>query len=513
MHLFKFYRLRLFGVFFVCVLFSSLYAQQYRINSVSYDIKGLTREYALAKTVPVDTERLFPDRESLEHYLADILVQLKNQRVLEEAHILPSFGDKGIDDVIPVDIRISTKDTWNVIALPYPKYDSNSGFIFKIKIKDYNFFGSMRTLSGDISYEYKQEKTQPHTLGASVSFDIPFKAGLLDSNWTNSFDTSYTIGNPAPHFGYTTGIDFILPLHKIVSFNFGFSQGIKYNPDYRTDKDAFYLTENGYISFPVILAKTEKHGNISWTPSASLNYNWDPRDLKKSYSGLSRDDLIGPDLNVRHGISVGRTDWVGNYRKGYSAALSQALDYDTVFKSYTTRYSFSGEYYNAFKYAGFASRLYFFKTFGDTSEEGGRIRGVRDAYIKTDSALLLNIDVPIKVWQTDWRALGLPEWTKWLDFEMQISPFLDIAIGNNINAGTYYNIKDGWYAAGLEIIGFPNKMRSIQGRISFGLDGVRFAEKAGKKIGFVNKVVNKLFHTAWRTGSWYELSIGIGLHY
>ena len=183
---------RRFFLIALCLLsFSLLCAQEYRIDTVTYNIKGLTREYALSKAVPIDTTRIFPDRSALETYLENILIQLKNQRVLEEASVSPSFGTETEDGLIPVSVLVSTKDTWNIIALPYPKYDSNSGFVFKLKIKDYNFFGTMRTLSGDISYEYAEDENHPHRIGAAVSFDIPFKLGLSDSNWTNNIDTSY----------------------------------------------------------------------------------------------------------------------------------------------------------------------------------------------------------------------------------------------------------------------------------------------------------------------------------
>ena len=56
-------------------------------------------------------------------------------------------------------------------------------------------------------------------------------------------------------------------------------------------------------------------------------------------------------------------------------------------------------------------------------------------------------------------------------------------------------------------------MRSIQGRISFGIDTVRFAQKLGENISFIDTAVKKFFTTDWRKEEWYELSIGIGLHY
>ena len=514
MNSYRLHTVACFFVFFFLILTSAV-SEQYRIRSVTYEITGLTRKYPLSQAVKIDTNRIFEDKAEFEAYLQDKLVQLKNQRILEEAYIFPSYGEEDETGLIPVDLLITTKDTWNIIGLPYPKYDSNSGLIFKIKIKDYNFFGTMRTLNADLFYQYKTEegKAPKHKIGSGFSFNFPFKLGLLHSNWSNSFDINYTIGENVPAFDFTTGVGFSMPIHKLMSLIFGFSQAVKYTPDYHIYGDALYLTESAYVNFPVTLAKMEKWEDIVWVPAASLSWNWDPTDITARWDGISYTDLKGPDITIGHSLSTGRVDWIRNYREGYSANISQSLSYDIYSNTYSTSFSVSGEYYHAFKYAGFASRLYIFKNFGSQSEEGSRIRGVRDTYIKTDSALLLNIDVPIRVLQTDWVGWGAPSWMRWFDFEMQLSPFIDIALGNNDAAHRNYNPKDGWYAAGLEIIGFPNKMRSIQGRISFGIDTVRFAQKAGKRIGFIQKVTDKLFTTDWRTGSWYELSIGIGLHY
>lgn len=503
-----------FFAFFFLILTSAV-SEQYRIRSVVYEITGITRKYPLSQAVKIDTNRIFNNRAEFEAYLQDKLVQLKNQRILEEAYIFPSYGEENETGIIPVDLLIKTKDTWNIIGLPYPKYNSNTGFVFKLKIKDYNFFGTMRTLNGELSYEYKMEegKASKHKIGGGISFDIPFKFRSLHSNWENSLNLNYTIGEKAPAFDFTTGVGFSLPIHKLMSLNFGVSQAIKYNPDYQIYGDALYLTESTYVNFPITLAKMEKWGDIVWVPAASLSWNWDPTDITTRWDGISYTDLKGPDITIGHSLSMGRVDWIHNYRRGYSANMSQSLSYDIYSSTYSTSFSVSGEYYRAFKYAGFASRLYVFKNFGSKSEEGSRIRGIRDAYIKTDSALLLNIDVPIKVLQTDWVGWGAPSWMIWLDFEMQLSPFIDIALGNNEAAHRNYNPKDGWYAAGLEIIGFPNKMRSIQGRISFGVDTVRFAQEAGKYIRSIDTAVKKIFTTDWRKEEWYELSIGIGLHY
>ena len=503
-----------FFVFFLVVLTSAV-SEQYRIRSVIYEITGMTRKYPLSQAVKIDTKRIFENRAEFEAYLQDKLVQLKNQRILEEAYIFPSYGEEDEAGIVPVDLLIKTKDTWNIIGLPYPKYDSNSGFVFKLKIKDYNFFGTMRTLDGELSYEYKTEdgKTPKHKIGGGISFDIPFKIGPLHSNWSNSLSLNYAIGENAPVFDFTTGVGFGMSIHKLMSLNFGFSQAVNYNPEYQADHDAFYLTESAYLNFPVTLAQIEKIGNITWVPSASVSWNWDPTEITARWDGITHSDLKGPDITVGNSLGTGRVDWIGNFRRGYSINISQAFSYDTSSNTHTTSISLSGQYFHTFKYIGFTSRLYVFKNFGSTSEEGSRIRGVRDAYIKTDSAILLNIDVPIKLLQTDWIGWGAPRWMRFFDFEMQLSPFIDIALGNNKATGRNYHPKDGWYASGLEIIGFPNKMRSIQGRISFGIDAVRCAQKAGEHIGFIDTAVKNLFSLDWRKKEWYELSIGIGLHY
>ena len=130
----------------------------------------------------------------------------------------------------------------------------------------------------------------------------------------------------------------------------------------------------------------------------------------------------------------------------------------------------------------------------------------------------LNIDLPIKVVQTDWvnffNYFGLNwNWTRLFDFELQLSPFFDMSLCKNVKTGTQYLIEDGFYSCGLEMLVFPNKMKSIVGRVSLGVDAVKTLDKIGNKISFVDKVTNRVFNTEWRSGSMWELFIGIGLFY
>ena len=75
-------------------------------------------------------------------------------------------------------------------------------------------------------------------------------------------------------------------------------------------------------------------------------------------------------------------------------------------------------------------------------------------------------------------------------------------------AQSRYNFRDGWYSLGLEVLGYPTGMRSIQGRLSTGFDMVQLAEKIGGK-----EWASSVWNTDWRNNPLYEIDIGIGLFY
>ena len=89
----------------------------------------------------------------------------------------------------------------------------------------------------------------------------------------------------------------------------------------------------------------------------------------------------------------------------------------------------------------------------------------------------------------------MPSWFSIFDFEMHIVPFIDLAL---YGADDYclLHLDDGFYSAGLEVIVYPEKMRSIQVRASAGLD-----------------LAARLLEQDWRDKKGLEIEIGIGLHY
>ena len=76
-------------------------------------------------------------------------------------------------------------------------------------------------------------------------------------------------------------------------------------------------------------------------------------------------------------------------------------------------------------------------------------------YVKLNqfgSLISVNIDFPIRVFSTRFEKNRV---LRKLNFEVQVSPFIDFAFVNNKATGTSFSVKDGFYAGGMEVIVFP----------------------------------------------------------
>ncbi|HBD68163.1 MAG TPA: hypothetical protein DC014_02700, partial [Treponema sp.] len=89
----------------------------------------------------------------------------------------------------------------------------------------------------------------------------------------------------------------------------------------------------------------------------------------------------------------------------------------------------------------------------------------------------------------------------YLDFELLISPFIDIALTNNTATGRTFYWKDGFYNAGIEVLVHPASWKSYVVRASFGVDVGR-------------AVLSRFIDTSWRHDvSKWELFIGLSTAY
>ena len=488
-----------------------------KIEKIEYKIVGLTKRYPLKLAVPIDQTTIFETEETYLQYLDAIRLKLNNLRTLETSSVESEYIEIQ-DGMALAKITISTKDTWNIIALPFPKFDSNTGFIAKLKGKDYNFIGSMQVLNVDISYILDNSGKSSGDLGTSFSF--PFKAGPLDAIYrleallnvqkqNASFDLNNTIEFCYPtrfidiYFGYYQGFYLNRPRDE----NQGKKQDIENteNEDEKDRKpvyDKYFLYTKFFAYTPITLYKFEYAGKLVYTPYISFYGNW-------AFGKLNERKKKGISITFSHSLSLSRIDWKNNFREGFSLNLENSYSYNFFLKdkpeievSSTLR-----GYYSFVDRIGIYAQLdafYFFAK--EMSQRAGKnLRGILNKRIKTDVGFTLNVDVPIKITSFDFEKISGVEWTRFFGFEWFISFFFDLGLVHDMQTNRYFHPADGWYAGGMEMILYPHKMRSIYFRISLGFDLSELKNVKGiNKIGGLAKRDDEAIS---------EIFIGIGLHY
>ena len=513
---------KLFFIFhFSFFIFHFSFSERYQISDVTYTLEK-TREQDLRRVVPINTDKIFESKEDLDSYLADLQQRLMNTRAFDTVEIETS-DDTDENEITQISLHISAQDTKSLLILPYPKYDSNSGLIFKIKLKDVNFLGTMNTLNFGVFAGLKEDietGDQNLTFGAEFDYRYPFQAGPFICSWNNSFEFEYTRGLDVLEFWTGTGFTFELPFSR-VSFVLDISEQANQDLEYDEYGDTQYFTSGVMLSVPVKLIDIENWGYVLWTPFIDGKISYD-----KDGISAQNDDLASPVISAGQSLSTARINWHGNFRSGVSAKLGHSVGYDFMQDEIEPRVYGELQLFKAFAYAGINSRFTAFLTKSNRGEVGELIRGVLDEQLylnsthkslKTPSALVLNLDLPIHLVTTDWN-LWLDtlfgedswfsrtfSWTGKFNFEMQASPFVDIALTKNEITGRLFSPKDGWYTGGLEILVFPERWKGIVMRASVGLDLGRalIAKKAPEKIDL-----------SWREHvKKYEIYAGIGLHY
>ena len=120
--------------FFITFLFLVFcifgYSQSYIINSVNYEITGKTKSEYLENNLNIEINKKFETENDFQNYIDEIKQKLDNLRVIESYEILTEVI---LEENYFVNLIIKTVDTKNFIALPYPKYDTNEGFVAKLK--------------------------------------------------------------------------------------------------------------------------------------------------------------------------------------------------------------------------------------------------------------------------------------------------------------------------------------------------------------------------------------------
>ncbi len=463
-------------------------ASGFRLDAVDYEIEGMTRLFALELAADAEIGRTFETREELDAYAEEIRQRLANQRQLESVAVEVSVDESGSPASASFLIRV--KDSWNIIALPQPKYDSNSGLQLNVKARDYNFLGTFQKLSVDVIYEDDLAGTRTVELYSNVT--VPFMAaGLV---WNASFTQSlgWVLGDASGSaYSAELGLGVSIPLGEL-SLGLSTAQGVSLNEldsDGTRFDDFWYLRNSFNASLGAALLKDlGLLRTVSWNAYSGLGGSWRP-------GGDVGDERRGPTWNLGAGLSGGGSDWIGNFRKGVTASLSTPWSYNLWSGAWSGRLEVSANAYLPVGVIGPSGRVRAFTILTGASDAaaGGDVRGILNARVSADAAAFLNLDLPLRALEFDPAAWFGKPWMRFFGFELQASPFLDAALTD---------LSGAWLGTGMELLVFPRAARSLIGRVSVGVDPVSVIEN------------RSLTAPSPRDGAKaYEIFIGLDTHY
>lgn len=510
----------------------------YQITEVNYNIKGNIRQYPLSQAVPIDTTCVFFSEGALLSYIDDLEKKFINVRAIQSVQIALKYGECSADSIVPVTLTIAVTASWNFIVVPYPSFDSNSGFQVKLKLQDFNFVGTLQPLKANIVYQ--ATKTGHTIFSSSVNFALPFKIRMFNVMWRNSVDIVYA-PKEVPKISLTSGLEASVAVNKRMSVTFGFSPELMIND--RTSREAasalnntsflqqgmhgtvqtglntaedterrplrvlghlyprdrYYFKTTYYVRSPITITEMNRFGALVWTPSLSITGN-------AAFDGIQAEELKSWVFGWGHTLSLSHVDWVLNFRKGLALSVSNTYAYRFYRKQemnigFTTAVA---GYYPFINRVGIYGRMqFFYRLFGKTSTEAGdALRGILNKRVDTDTAFAFNLDIPIRLISLDFQAITGVDWTRFFNCDIQLVPFFDMALTHDKKTKRYYHLADGWYAGGMEVLVYPEKMRSIYIRASLGIDLSELKNLSGRK------------GRATRDGqSITEIFIGIGVHY
>ena len=355
-------------VSFFFLVFNVFSSEGYRISYVNYDIEGCgakvfgrTQEYSLEHYVVIDTKKVFATEEELNLYVADLEVRLGNLRAFDTINIEVIKIKETEEGICNVQLNIFVKDSFHLFAIPGPKYNSNTGVTFKLKIKDTNFLGSLDTMSSGIYFTIptKESDATHAEFGFDFSFDYPFKAGMFDASWLNDLSFSYTIGDTMPEWDVNSGLRLELPFDK-TKLVMEVDQAIVNNFDYEEFGDNLYFEDALKFSAPLTLTEFKKFGNLYYTPYTELSVCWDFNGISKENSALS-----SPVLTIGHQLSFGRVDWDQNLRTGINFYVDNSYTYNFQRKRF---YPYIQTEFQGYKKFDIFKDSHFLRNFGIASD-------------------------------------------------------------------------------------------------------------------------------------------------
>ena len=468
----------------------------YVIRSVDFQSQGRTRDFVLMTIIDPYRKMIgssFPDRASLDAFVADKARLLSSRRVLASAtpsyQLEPATGG-GFD----VALRFATVDSMNVIGLPYGTYDSNNGLLLSLRGRDYDFLGSAQPL--ELNLNYQKSPSGVDSYGGQLDFVAPFQAwgavwdfgfseaGQFWTDGTGSSITSASITYNLPSLGFPASVTG--------------TQGFSYDAaSPATDVDSWFLEESASATGKIPLTGSLGSwlgvdlGPLTYDPALELDYSWKPGSTLEYYgNGTAPSDFDTtiaqalqntPEYYGRGGLlsvvsnelAFGRIDWAGNMRQGLSLSVTSREAYNAQWSDLISDLDLEADLFAQWGgKAGIGARLLGMARLGghfpedDLTNLGQYMRGILDPRMSGVQASILNVNLPIKLFDFPTHVFIK---THILDFEFQAQPFVDLGLLRP----DYSSSPSGdwlWYSGGLELLFFPVGFRSFTVRASAGWD-------------------------------------------
>jgi len=487
----------------------------YVIAAFEFDIKGRTRPFALIYNGEFKIGETIKGQENLAKYIRDKTQKLINQRVLKDnAVITHSVGEQAEDGSYPVTFSIKVEDSWNIIALPKPEYNTNTGFDLTIKARDYNFLGTMNPLRVDLGYQYDENKQHSFIIG--VFSDTPFTA--FGYRWNIKFDNilSYRQDTEEPfYYQNVIGVSMELPV-KTTTFTFGFEESINlneensdrnkiaygekignrlyYGKDYQT---GLYMSSRLFTSWKIPTGLiVSKFGELTYTPNVSARFNHEMPHESPEWP--LQEFLKGPFLGFGHSLNFEKIDWYANYRDGLSVSANNSYSYDFNSKDPLSA-SLNVHGIGHFIISDFFAistrlmyRYWFYHKPEYYTEASNALRGISDKRISANHMLSLNMDFPFRILNFVPSKWFNTSKLSFFDLELQIAPVIDLAMyqgelvyTKRASGRSYretekkvsFHPKNIAATGGLELIVFSEFMRNLYIRLGFAWNLREFSTK------------------------------------
>lgn len=416
----------LIPVFFISLL-SVLTAQEspgkHSVDSIIFVIDGDTRENAIRRFVDIKEGDVFESFDEMMRIAEREKQDLVNYRVFK--YVTMDVDEiRNEDDSYGWRITYGVQDSWTLLPIPYPKYDTNRGFRIGLKTYYDNAFGTMTDAYLGMGMNLRKNDDTGKIEVGEWNINPAWRRIKLGSLYF-SVDLSqayseetYSGGLPSENYAYS-----------YYQSTFSFGSTIEFEP-----------TDWSYSFRPTFFFRYGYEDDLG-----NDNYREEPFNFSWYHNG-----------------GWGRVDWLGNFRTGQNYTLGNSirvvLDPDKNDYFVITDFDLTAAYYlpigNNFNYYG--RSVAFTSLNGRRSAVGGLLRGIEDDSMSGKYGFVLNTTMGMRFW----RLEGV--------WDAQIHPFFDIGTvipEDGFNPGT-----DIRYGAGFDLVLYVDAVPNLVARMTLGVD-------------------------------------------